>query len=64
MDPVIFAAFHKPYVNKCIGVAVKEFAFEDSTENFGDGLKIGFYRAVGYKVVDKEQREAVIQNYG
>ena len=53
LDPVTFKAYHRNHVNKVMGVAVTAFAFEDSIENGGDALKLGFFRAQQYKIADK-----------
>lgn len=53
LDPVTFKAYHRNHVNKVMGVAVTAFAFEDSIENGGDALKLGFFRAQQFKVADK-----------
>ncbi|CAJ1965501.1 unnamed protein product [Cylindrotheca closterium] len=64
IDAVSYKAYHRSHVSKVMGIAVTAFAFKDSIENGGDGLKIGFYRAQTNKVAKKLVRQAVRQDDG
>lgn len=59
-----FKAYHRNHINKCMGVAFTALAFEDSLENGGEAVKLGFFRAQSYKVAEKMVRESVRQADG
>jgi hypothetical protein len=57
IDPVAYAAYHRSHISKVMAVAVTGFPFEDTIENGGDGLKIGFYRAQTHRVARKQVKQ-------
>jgi hypothetical protein len=43
IDPVTFTAYHKSHISKVVlAMAVVGFAFEDSIDNGGEAIKLGF----------------------
>ena len=57
-------AYHKNYINKVMLIAVTGYAFEDSIERGGDGLKLGLIRVQAAKVAKKTVRESTRDEEG
>jgi hypothetical protein len=64
INPQSYSAYHKSHIAKTMGVAFTAFAFEDSIENGGDAIKLGFFRAQSFKVAQKMVKESVRQPDG
>ncbi len=56
ISPVTFAAYHKSHISKVMATAVVGFAFEDSIDNGGDAMKLGFYRAQTFTIARQLQK--------
>jgi hypothetical protein len=56
LDPRSFETFHKSHIDKVMAIAFTAFAFIDSMENGGIGLKLAFVRAEGAKIAARMQR--------
>jgi hypothetical protein len=61
---VTFAAYHKSHISKVMATAVVGFAFEDSMDNGGEAMKLGFYRGQTFKVARKLQLGSMRQPDG
>jgi hypothetical protein len=59
-----YSAYHKSHIAKTMGVAFTAFAFEDSIENGGEAVKLGFFCAQSFKVAKKLVRKSVRQPDG
>jgi hypothetical protein len=55
ISPVTFAAYHKSHISKVMATAVVGFAFEDSIDNGGEAINLGFYCTQTFKVARKLQ---------
>ena len=53
IEPTTFACYHKNHINKCMAVAGTPFMLEDSIENGGDAMKLGFVCSHHYKISDR-----------
>ena len=53
-----FNVFHKNHIDKVMCLAITGYAYENSIENGGVGLKLGFYRCGAAKIAKKRQRQA------
>ena len=53
INPTNFDWYHKNHINKCMAVAVTNFAFNYSIDNGGDAIKIGFVRAQQYNIANR-----------
>ena len=58
VNPRTAACYHKNHIEKVMVVAFTGFAYKDSMENGGIGLKLGCYRAQAAKVAKKTVRES------
>ena len=51
------SAYHRNHINKIMAICIAGFAFEDSPDNGGIGVKLGFTRAQAAKIAKRTQRE-------
>ena len=63
IEPTIFACYHNNHINNCMAVSITAFAFEDSIDNGGDTMKLGFVRAQQYKISDRLVTSNTDTNY-
>ena len=59
-----FRAYHRNHINKVMLTCFSGFAFEDSIENGGIAVKLGYFSAQSFKVAEKTVRESVRQPDG
>ena len=64
LDQQTQQAYHKSHINKSMAVAFTAYAFKDCTDNGGDGIKLGLFRAQSYKVAKRMVRQRVRQRSG
>ena len=58
LNPRSFQTYHKKHINKVMVVAFTGFAYVDSMENGGVGLKLGCFRAEAPKIAAKMVRQS------
>jgi len=51
------SAYHRNHINKIMAICIAGFAFEDTPDNGGIGVKLGFTRAQAAKIAKRTQRE-------
>jgi hypothetical protein len=64
IDANTFHAYHKCHINKTMGIAFTGFAFQDTIENGGEAIKLGFFRAQSHKIAQKMMRKYELQDDG
>ena len=57
-------AYHKKYINKVMVIAVSGYAFSESIESGGDGLKIWLIRVQAAKIAQKTVKESTRDEQG